>query len=233
MADILFRCPACSMCLSASDEFIGVAFACPGCQADVQVPVPVMDFACPSCQVDMAAPYDARSVLFGCPECETEMRLPANLTFRCASCRTPLELPEDQYREFAGHTAVCPECHEDLAIPPWQPGLAGAPLQVAETTATSVAEEETPPQEVSAPPQAPAPPAPPTAPPAASAGAEATGGFNKTMKLNEMLETIPLAHTLEEGKCPYCHMPLKQLHKRAYLCKRCDRVIRTVRAGFR
>jgi hypothetical protein len=225
MADILFQCSGCSMCLSAADEFIGVVFSCPACEADVQVPVPVMDFACPTCEADMAAPYSVRSLLFGCPACETEMRLPENLTFRCTSCRTPLELPEDQYRAFAGQPAACPQCGVDLVVPPWKPELAAAPLQVAEAGATAATEEALPLEESAE-----------SVPDAAPPGREPASGVqdsSKTMKLDEMLETIPLAHTLEEGMCPYCNLPLQQLHKRAYLCRRCDRVIRTVRAGFR
>jgi DNA-directed RNA polymerase subunit RPC12/RpoP len=71
-----------------------------------------------------------------------------------------------------------------------------------------------------------------TAPSAAPKGAT-TGlpdGFaRKTMKLDEMLENIPQAKALEEGKCPYCGTALNKMHDRAFLCKNCGRVIRMIR----
>ncbi len=212
MSDVLFRCQACSLNLSVSESAAGQTFSCPNCKAEVQAPEPVLRFLCPSCCAELCAPYELKNEVVACPSCETGLRLPEKLMLPCPFCSVSLEIEDEYYSQLAGTMVECPECGGQLLIPG-----GSTPEEPAETP-EELAKSE----------------------PAPAVGAKAAGtekhvaqfesGFaQKTMRLDEFMEGISQADTLKEGKCPYCASPLQKIHGRAYVCRRCNRVIKTVK----
>jgi tRNA(Ile2) C34 agmatinyltransferase TiaS len=55
----------------------------------------------------------------------------------------------------------------------------------------------------------------------------------KTLRLDKFLAGIPQAHSLQEGRCPYCNSDLEKTPENAYLCRRCNRLIRAVEPSVR
>ncbi|OGV67242.1 MAG: hypothetical protein A2283_04840 [Lentisphaerae bacterium RIFOXYA12_FULL_48_11] len=211
MSDVLFKCQGCSLSLSVSEVAVGQTFSCPSCKAEVQVPLPVLRFLCPSCCSELSAPYELRNEVVSCPNCETGLRLPEKLALPCPSCSVNLEIEDEYYLQLAGTVVECPECGGQLVIPG-----AAANVEQPEVSDEKVDAE------------------------VASTGTKASDGnkpvaqfesgfAQKTMRLDEFMEGISQADTLKEGKCPYCSSPLQKIHGRAYVCRRCNRVIKTVK----
>ena len=201
MSDILFRCEHCLQGLSVEDGYSGADLICPYCSQMVTVPAICSWFACASCGCSLASGDGSKGDVFGCPHCGARLEVPENITVRCISCSVYLELNDEYQAEFGGQTVDCPECSGDVLIPEMIQEEAVEPEPSDEAAAIQ--------------------PAPPQ---------DHSGEFmQKTMKLDEILEDIPQSQSISKGKCPYCAQPLRNLHDNAYLCKRCHRVIRTVK----
>jgi endogenous inhibitor of DNA gyrase (YacG/DUF329 family) len=148
-----------------------------------------------------------RDEVVACPNCEAGLRIPPKLTLPCPSCNVNLEVEDEYYRQLAGTAVECPECGGQVFIP----GSAAVPVVEPEKV------EEAKPVE-------------PRKADSEKSMAQFEPGFaQRTMRLDEFMEDISQANTLKEGRCPYCNTPLLRLHDRAFVCKRCNRVIKTVK----
>jgi hypothetical protein len=254
MSDIAFQCPKCGQNMAVSDQYVGLVFSCPKCQTAVKTPVPVTVFPCPACSNILFADGILRGRSYGCPDCETPLVVPEYPTVQCAVCGIHVEMDEDCFRDVQGTTVDCPQCAAKLDIPAIpKPAIPAAPeppkpgtvviqcrqcpgrveldaktaaqrpgklmrcpkcrafLMVPRITKTRTEEPEIR-----------------TVQPAKVADTEHED-FSKTMRLDDIVETIPLAEHIQHGECPYCNLPLRQLDERSYVCERCSRVVRVVR----
>ncbi|MDD4872200.1 MAG: hypothetical protein PHR77_16720 [Kiritimatiellae bacterium] len=210
MSDILFKCSGCELNLSVSEEMAGQSFVCPSCQATVVAPGPVLRFLCPSCCSDLSAPYEMRNELISCPGCEVGLRLPPKLILPCSQCGVNLEIEDEYYLQLAGTAVECPECGSQVVIP-------GIDSKTDKEPAKTSLQEELQPDKA-------------MKKEAGQPMAQFDAGFaQKTMKLDEFMEGISQADTLREGKCPYCNTTLIKLPNHIFVCKRCNREIRTVK----
>ena len=219
MSDVLFRCQGCSLNLSVSEAAMGQVFPCPSCHAEVQVPEPVLRFLCPSCCNELSAPYELRNEVVACPNCETGLRLPEKLALPCPFCSVNLEIEDEYYLQLAGTMVECPECGGQLMIP-------------GGGVCSSEQQTDIPEQKESEQPLEPVQPAVKQADGQKPMAQYESGVNQKTMRLDEFMEGISQADTLKEGKCPYCNSPLQKIHGRAYVCRRCNRVIKTVKRSI-
>ena len=76
MADLIFRCPACTKCLCVDAVAAGALCACLACGEQVPVPAPVLEFRCPFCNTPLLAPDGMGEELFECPACEVGIPVP-------------------------------------------------------------------------------------------------------------------------------------------------------------
>ena len=205
MSDILFRCEHCLQGLAIEDGYSGANLGCPYCTSIVTVPSTCTWFACASCGCELSAGHDTAGDVFGCPNCGIRLSVPENLTIRCKSCSIYLELNNEFRAEFGGQVVECPECGGEVSVPEAEKkATAGSELSKAGASIQQ-----------------------------ASPGEPSGELMQKTMKLDEILENIPQSRSIEKGNCPYCAQPLRSLQDNAYLCKRCNKVIRTVKQGAR
>jgi len=257
MGDLAFQCPECSKNLAVSDRFVGVVFACPDCQVELRAPTPTFGCPCPSCASQFFAPDTLHGQIFGCPNCNVQFVVPQSATVRCPGCGVHLEMDDDYFRELGGSAVQCPQCNSHVPVPvlPRPPGIPAQdvvedfeeePESVIFKCRACQSEIEMKGETfdrmtgrlircpkcrryVRVPATRPRPAAPvprQTAPPKMMDDDENSMG--RTMRLDNMLDFIPQAHSLEEGLCPYCRMPLQRLQDRSFMCKFCQRVIRSV-----
>ena len=50
----------------------------------------------------------------------------------------------------------------------------------------------------------------------------------RTMRLDTLLDYLPQTKSVQESKCAYCASQLRHLGEKAFICDKCQRVIRTV-----
>ncbi len=253
MRDIAFQCPHCSKNLAAGDRYVGVVFACPDCQVEISTPQPEFVFPCPACGCILFASKALRGEIYGCPDCEAPFEVPSLTTLRCAGCGVHLEVDDEWYADLAGSTVECPECGRRvdapaLPRPVFRPPAPSLPDTVVFRCRVCANDVRLQPQEAASragrlircprchgfilipkekggmderavPRQTRAP----------RIMNEKPADFARTMRMDEILETIPQAHLLDAGTCLYCSRPLRQLDERTYVCKNCWRIVRKVR----
>jgi hypothetical protein len=257
MRDIAFQCPQCSKNLAVGDRYVGVVFACPDCHAELKTPRPIFVFPCPTCGCVMFGPGELRGKVFGCPDCETQFEVPQHPTVRCAICSVHLEMDEECYHGVEGTPVECPQCQSSVDVPALPKPVFDIPKPAPASTVAvrcrgcmsdvhleanvvakmggklircpkchrflMVPHTKSRPEEM------------------ATRKAQApkvmdpkAGPFARTMRLDDILETIPQARQLHEGGlCLYCNMPLRQLDERSFVCEHCWRIVRTVRQRHR
>jgi len=79
-------------------------------------------------------------------------------------------------------------------------------------------------------------PAKPVAKPGAAKGPEQKlpkGFKNKTVRLDEIIDSIPQAQHVREGHCPYCGKETEQRDDAHYVCRTCGRMIHIVKSKVR
>jgi len=129
--------------------------------------------------------------------------------FQCPNCDKKITIPE--------HCAVsCPSCSLNIELSSdYYAELAGTNIDCPECDV-----------------QIAVAPLPGPDPSSHSQGPEVEvlpDGFgHKTMKLDELLATVPQAQRLNLGVCPYCSNKVHVLRGGSYVCKNCGRVMRMV-----
>jgi predicted nucleic acid-binding Zn ribbon protein len=234
MSDILFKCSGCGLNLSVSEAMAGQSFVCPTCQGPIQAPDPILRFLCPSCCNDLSAPYELRNELVSCPLCEAGLRLPPKLVVTCPACSVNLEIDDEYYLQLAGKGVECPECGAQVPVPgpvlrDQAQSVEAAVAEEPEKPESGIGDPEPEQEQLEQMPEQQQEEAPKKEEQSKPVAQFEPGFAQKTMKLDEFMDDISQANTVKEGKCPYCGTPLKKLYNRAYVCKRCNRVIRTVK----
>ena len=163
-------------------------------------------FACPDCAEALQAPEP--TLVFPCPACAAIYSAPDTLRgrpFRCPSCRETIPIPADS-------ALICPSCAVTMELDEsFYSDLEGRSLECPECGETLAV---------------PARPRIPKATPTGGAAAPHPPGFGqKTLRLDTMLESIPLADQLREGLCPFCGHTVQQVSDKSYACSRCSRQI--------
>ena len=117
----------------------------------------------------------------------------------CKSCGTDIKMKQETFERQMGRLVRCPSCRTFIKV--------ARPVEHEEgQEAVSGSEEELP------------------------AGDTAGGSraLARTMRLDTLLDYLPQTKSVQESKCPYCTSPLRHLSERAFICDKCQRVIRTI-----
>jgi len=195
---------------------VDILFACPACEKHCCVGAAAVGqhFACPDCGEPLQAPEPA--IVFPCPACATLYATPASLSgasFLCPACREAMVIPGDC-------ALICPSCAVTLEVnEDFYHEIEGRGLECPACGATL-----------------PVPTRPRRAKATPSGAAPHPPGFgHKTLRLDNILESIPLADQLRKGLCPFCGHEVEQYSDRSYTCSHCSRQINltapTIRRG--
>lgn len=129
MADILFKCSACSRHLIGNAAVIGTVIACTDCGQQIFVPKSAIWFKCSKCQAELAAPSGLIGEPFHCPSCRERVVVPqqstatpasrvtawpkADLLFKCSACSRHLAVSAAN----VGAVVACKACKQQIIIP--------------------------------------------------------------------------------------------------------------------
>lgn len=187
-------------------------------------------FKCSNCRKNLAVAQFSVGRTFSCPHCKSLTEAPApTIRFPCTSCKSDLFAP-NYLRE---QSFVCPNCERKITIPKNPsvlcPGcqslleiedeyfheLGGRSIRCPSCDSElriprSVGEEAAGPVKGDL------------------EKAVWTDFSRKTLRLDRLLADIPQVQSINDGKCPYCKMPLEKLSESSYLCKCCDRMLSLV-----
>ena len=75
MADLVFRCSACSKSLVIDERGVGLTVQCVDCEAPLAVPAADIHFECESCGCSLAVPSGLEHTPFQCPSCDETVQL--------------------------------------------------------------------------------------------------------------------------------------------------------------
>lgn len=195
-----------------------ILFQCPKCDAGLAVDYSLRanQLACPACRQFIVPPTP--DVVFTCPACNTELaapRLAKGALFACPSCETDVTVPQST-------TLRCQKCNVCMEVDEsYYVELAGSTVECPDCGGDVVV----PAIVISASARAEAKPAP--------AKSSHQKNLAKTFKLDEILDNIPQAQSLHEGKCPYCGAPVTSADQLSFSCNICGRIIRTIKRTLR
>ncbi len=170
-------------------------------------------FHCPDCASLVVVPPPA--IVFPCPGCREPFAVADDLRetdFLCPSCEAVMHIP-------ARTVVACPHCSVNIELDEDLFGeLQGQAIDCPECGNTVAV------------------PAMPAAAPgtAAAAARKLPDGFkNKTVRLDEIIDSIPQAQHVREGHCPYCGNETEQRDNASYVCRKCGRMIHIVKSKVR
>jgi len=186
-------------------------FKCSICGKSLAVDVSLLGrrFICPECQNKIHAP--PANIIFRCPECYCELCAPGKLAmqdFECPNCTSAITIPELS-------TVRCNNCGLVAEIEPdYFRDVAGQEIECPECHESIPVPELPRPsrqnredrEEIALP----------------------RGFGRKTMKLDDLISSIPQAQRLDVGVCPYCGQKVHVLGGNSYVCKSCGRIMRMV-----
>jgi DNA-directed RNA polymerase subunit RPC12/RpoP len=190
-----------------------ILFQCPECEKHVAVGDAFIGtrFLCPDCSARLEAPEPR--IVFSCPACHSRMAAPDPLrgeAYLCPNCGEEIDIPENT-------TVTCQGCGVNMELDDeYYAELEGKAIDCPECeTAVAI-------------------PTRPRAPVSSTSASKLPSGFgHKTIRLDELIEGIPQAKPLEEGRCPYCANKIHQMSNQQFVCRTCGRLIKTVRPAIR
>jgi len=129
MADILFKCSACSRHLVVNATVMGTVIACTECSQQIFVPKSGIWFKCSKCLAELAAPSGLVGEPFHCPNCGEDVVVPqhstaapapsgkpatvADLLFTCSACARHLAVDAAS----VGAVVACKACKQQVIVP--------------------------------------------------------------------------------------------------------------------
>ena len=167
-------------------------------------------FRCPGCIHDLVLGDVSFGASYTCPSCQAVHDAPQpDLRFPCNSCGCDLFVPQD----LKGSAFVCPNCEISMVIEDDY----YAEVQSQQVSCPGCGKDIFIPPLVAA----------------SAAKGDQRSLAKKTLKLDNLLEGIPQLRSLEKGLCPYCESKLEKGAGGAFVCRRCQRVITTLKRSLR
>lgn len=190
-------------------------------------------FQCSKCSKHMCADESRIGRKFHCPDCANLVTVPPPaIVFSCAACLDHFAAADD----LRGTDFLCPGCHAVMHIPE-------CTVIVCPQCAVNIELDDELFQELQGG-MAECPECGNTVPvpPKTIAGHGSTGGpdknlpkgfGSKTVRLDEIIDSIPQAQHVKEGHCPYCGKETEQRDETTYICRQCGRMIHIVKSKVR
>ena len=219
---LVFPCPNCGAVTFAPAEIRGLVYGCPECETLYEVPQ-LSTIRCGACKVHLEIDDGDYAQFSGtdveCPQCTLPVPVPVLPTL--APPPAPPAPEESEVPPGDQVLIVCGSCETQIEMTSAVHAVKAGKLircpnckgffRVPETAQVKMDE-----------------PAPRAAQPPKAVD-KGGGEFGKTMRMDSILENIPQAQALHEGRCLYCNRPVRQLDDHTVVCDHCQRVIRTVK----
>jgi DNA-directed RNA polymerase subunit RPC12/RpoP len=190
-------------------------------------------FQCGECSKHMCVDGSRIGRRFHCPDCASLVVVPPPaIVFPCAGCRGTFAVADDlRETDF-----LCPNCEAVMHIPSCT--VIACPQCAVNIELDDDLFAELEGESVDCPEcgsAVPVPTRPDAGPGTAASGAKKLpkGFNNKTVRLDEIIDSIPQAQHVREGHCPYCNSDTEQRDSASYICRKCGRMIHIVKSKVR